>query len=282
MKKIFAKFGKAIIVGVVAVILVTISIDAVDNYDNVSESLIGRLVLGGSDSVCPEDMVYILTEEDGFCIDKYEASPAENCVYLNVTSQINTQENLDDANCYPASIPQTLPWRFISQSQAALACAKAGKRLSTNEEWYLASLGTPDLAFNWTESDCQVNNNWDDQPGLTGSGDSCVSAAGAYDMIGNVWEWTKGEIREGKYEREKLPEDGFIISVDSQGIPLATDQVNPNENFNEDYLWIKHDSVRGIARGGYWGNKAEGGIYSMYLVSVPSFAGAGIGFRCAK
>ncbi len=55
-----------------------------------------------------------------------------------------------------------------------------------------------------------------------------------------------------------------------------------DQNFNEDYLWIKKKGVRGIARGGYWANGAEAGVYAMYLVSPTSFAGDGIGFRCVK
>jgi formylglycine-generating enzyme required for sulfatase activity len=62
--------------------------------------------------------------------------------------------------------------------------------LPTDKEWLQVALGTPDKETGWDSDDCQVENNWDIQPGLAGTGKNCVSAAGAYDMIGNVWEWT--------------------------------------------------------------------------------------------
>jgi formylglycine-generating enzyme required for sulfatase activity len=231
---------------------------------------------------CANDMVYISFSGGGFCIDKYEASPGLNCAYQEVSNQNETRVNLSQSDCQPISLANARPWRFISQAQAMSACAKAGKRLPTDEEWYLASLGTPDKEKDWTMDDCQVKNNWDSQPGLTSSAKNCVSAAGAYDMIGNIWEWVKGEIKNGYYNDTKLPPSGYIKSVDTSGLPLETDIKIADPNFNGDYLWIKDTETRGIARGGYWNNQGEAGIYSMYLVSLPSFTGTGVGFRCAK
>lgn len=231
---------------------------------------------------CPRDMVYISFSGGGFCMDKYEASPGEDCAYQEISNQNDTRVNLSQPDCHPVSLPGTRPWRFISQAQAMSACAKAGKRLPTDEEWYLASLGTPDKESNWTADDCQVKNNWDSQPGLTGSAKNCVSSAGAYDMIGDVWEWVNGEIKDGYYKDAKLPPAGYIRSVNTAGLPLETDTTTADPNYNGDYLWIKDTETRGIARGGYWDNKGEAGLYSLYLVSLPSFAGTGVGFRCAK
>lgn len=282
MKKFLLKIFKGLAIGLVTVVLVTVGIDAADHYDNFSDSLIGRLIINKPVGPCPSDMVFVSTENKGFCIDKYEASPGRDCPYQEVGSQAQTRANLNKGDCQPVSVPQVIPWRFISQSQAANACAKAGKRLPTGEEWYLACLGTPDLAKGWGRNSCHVNNNWEVQPGLTGTGADCVSAAGAYDMIGNVWEWVKGEASDGFYQDKKLPEPGYVKSVDIRGLPIATDINQADPNFNEDYFWIKDKGIRGMARGGYWGNQAEAGMYAVYLVSPPSFAGTGAGFRCVK
>lgn len=234
------------------------------------------------DGVCPADMVVISSPAGEFCIDRYEASAGENCPNANPGSQASTKENLQNAACQPVSVPGAMPWVNISQDQADVACAKAGKRLPTNNEWYAAALATPDIDSNWTGDDCQVSRNWPSQPGSTGSGKNCRSAAGAYDMIGNVWEWVKGAISDGKFEGKQLPESGFIDSTDGDSLPARTNPNTPNENYNQDYFWIKNKGARSFARGGYWDNKTDAGQYSVYLVSEPSFAGSGIGFRCVK
>ncbi len=282
MKKLILKIFKGLAIGLVALVLVTVGIDAADHYDNFSDSLIGRLLFKQPAGLCPSDMVFISTENNGFCIDKYEASPGNECPNQEVGNQEQTRVNLSEENCQPVSKPQVIPWRFISQSQAANACAKAGKRLPTDEEWYLASLGTLDLAYGWDKDSCHVNNNWETQPGLTGAGVDCISAAGAYDMIGNVWEWVKGETNEGFYQDKKLPDPGYIKSVDITGLPIETDINQIDPNYNGDYFWIKDKGDRGMARGGYWSNQTEAGIYAIYLVYPPSFAGTGVGFRCVK
>jgi len=282
MAKFVLKFFKGIIIGSVAIILVTVGIDAADNYNNLKESLVGKLIYGEAEGPCPEDMIFIPTENGGFCIDKYEESAGENCLHLEVANQKESKDNIEKNDCAPVSVAGNMPWRYISQSHAQVACAKAGKRLPTSEEWYLASLGTPDKNNEWDRVDCQVDNNWEHQPGLTGSGKTCVSAAGAFDMIGNVWEWVKGEARDGKIGDILLPESGFVVSVDTSGLPIETIPTNIDLNYNNDYFWIKENDIRAIARGGYWANKEEAGVYSMYLVPPPTYTGPGIGFRCAK
>ena len=282
MKRLLLRLFKGFIIGVIAIFLVTIGIDAADHFDNLSDTIIGRMIFNDNTALCPGDMVLVPAAPGSFCIDKYEASAGPGCPVPEPTSQTGTRENLDTGACQPASRAGAVPWRFISQTQAEMACAQAGKRLPTNEEWYLAALGTPDPESGWGPDDCQVDNNWYSHPGLTGSGKKCLSAAGAFDMSGNVWEWVKDEASDGMVGSRELPEAGYITEADSGGIPLVTDSGKPDPNFNEDYLWIKHDGVRGLARGGYWDNQADAGIFAVYLVAHPSFAGTGIGFRCVK
>ena len=275
------KIFRYLAIGLIAIVLVSVGIDAADNYDNLSESIVGRIVFGEGEGPCPPDMIFIPNDNNGFCIDKYEASPGEECPSWLPANQLDTRDNLDFNECVPISVIGGSPWRFISQTQAMTACSKAGKRLPSNEEWYQASLGTPDPDGDWQEDACQVDSNWLEQPGKSGSAENCVSSYGAYDMIGNVWEWVKAEIHDGKLDGEVMPDAGFVSSVSSDGLIVNTsDEKDPN--FNEDYLWIKKSGVRGMARGGYWANGAEAGVYAMYLVSPTSFAGDGIGFRCVK
>ncbi|MGH7408970.1 MAG: SUMF1/EgtB/PvdO family nonheme iron enzyme [Candidatus Methylomirabilales bacterium] len=91
---------------------------------------------------------------------------------------------------YAVSIPGVKPARFITWFQAAAAARNAGKRLPTNAEWQAAALGTPDEADDNldtcnTTSDGIVGND----PVDTGSRMKCSSNVGAFDMVGNLWEW---------------------------------------------------------------------------------------------
>jgi len=267
---------REVIIALIAVVLATVGIKASDSFleTNAGEGL--------DSNGCPSDMVFIDTEYGGFCIDKYENSAAENCSYETPDSKTESAYNLGMPECKPVSLKDKIPWRNITQTQAIEACAKAGKRLPTNKEWYAASLGTPDPGSSWSEEDCQVDKNWNAQPGQTGSAENCLSSAGAYDMVGNVWEWVHEEAVDGKYDETVLPESGYVKAVNIDGLPLETDASNPDSVYNGDYFWIKESGVRGMARGGYWDNKEEAGKNAVYLVSPPSFAGVGMGFRCVK
>jgi len=85
------------------------------------------------------------------------------------------------------------PVVYVDWNAAAAYAAWAGKRLPTEDEWEAAAAGVDGLAFPW-------GNEY--QPGRcqggAGAGASVPvesfpewrSAAGCYDMAGNVWEWT--------------------------------------------------------------------------------------------
>lgn len=281
MKGIFKKILKGTAIGAAAVFLVAVGIDATDNYDNLSQSILGRLI-APQEEPCPKDMVYVPNEKNGFCIDKFEVAPSDKCQYLSISSQSQTRDNLADGDCRPVSESGREPWRFLSQSQATLACAKAGKRLPTAEEWYQASLGTPDKQAERTSDDCHLSSNWPEQPGKTGSAPQCQSSFGAYDMVGNVWEWVKGEALDGEFRGREMPESGYITAVDTNGLPVSTQAEKGDPNFNYDRFWYNKKGVRSLARGGYWGSREDGGMYAAYLNVPPSFAGAGIGFRCVR
>jgi hypothetical protein len=69
--------------------------------------------------------------------------------------------------------------------------------------------------------------------------------------------------------------------MDGEGLPGMTNTDQPNPDYNSDYFWLVGKGLRGIVRGGYWGNKSDAGQYSVYMVAPPSSGEAGIGFRCA-
>lgn len=270
---------REIIIIISTIFLSTLAVRAIDNATSFLPAMIGGKKV---EEKCPQDMVFVISAKGGFCIDRFENSPGPSCPFLSPKNSGETRENLNDSECKPVSVPGAIPWTFISRDQAEVACAKAGKRLPTNEEWYLAALGTPDKYSDWGIDDCQVANNWSLQPGKTGSGKNCVSPFGAFDMIGNVWEWVKETVSDGKFEERELPDRGFIHGTDGKGMPMMTHPDLPNLDYNQDFFWIYKEGVRAIARGGYWENEERSGIYSVYIVHFSSQTGPGIGFRCVK
>lgn len=265
---------KELIVTIIAVALTTLGIRASDGYFGGGK--------GDESGPCSSDMTFVTSPTGGFCIDKYEASPADDCQNSDPANQQDTRINLNYKECSAVSVLGKKPWRNISQNQAVMACAKAGKRLPTGKEWFQASLGTPDINAGWQADDCNVKKNWSDNPGPTGSGKDCISSAGAYDMIGNVWEWIDGTVVDGVIAEKELPESGYIAGVDSDALPVKTDKDNKDANYYNDYFWVKKNGVRTIARGGYWDNGEDAGQYAIYAVPDVSFAGPGVGFRCVK
>lgn len=280
LKRIAWKIAKGIFSGVFIVVLGSVGIDAADHRDNLSESLIGRIFVGEQEGPCPADMSLVESPSGDFCVDTYEVSLSDSCPHPQPSSANESKYDIDSPKCEILSVKDAKPWTYLTANQAAMACRKDGKRLPTNREWSYAAAGTPDPSRDWTSDDCQVSANWGSQPGLTGSGARCESYAGAYDMIGNVWEWVDGSVDDGKIDGKDLPKEGFVRGVDeSDAFPSETG-VEAEMLYNDDYYWLKDTKTRAIARGGYWGNKEQAGQYAHYIVSTPIDSGEAIGFRC--
>jgi hypothetical protein len=118
----------------------------------------------------------------GVCIDKYEASLWDAPVGGDqITGAIPCGANGQDCgNIYARSVAGVLPRTGISWFQAQAALSNSGKRLPTNAEWQMAVRGTPD------NTNCNVSTG---SVSVTGAFLNCVSAWGAFDMVGNVSEW---------------------------------------------------------------------------------------------
>ena len=273
-KPVARSFGwlRNVLVIVSSIIITAVGIKATDKLTTKSTNT----------GLCPDDMVEVVYAKGNFCIDKYESSASETCPYQNPASQMEVLENIDTNSCQAISAKGKLPWRYISQNQAAIACARAGKRLPTSAEWQQAALGTPDKNDSWNETDCNVAKNWPSQSvGETGSGINCKSASGVYDLIGNVWEWTSETASNGRVGEKVLPSQGYVKGMDDAGLPSATGD-QPDQQYYGDFMYLKNIGIRAVSRGGYWGNEAEAGIYATHIVSEPSYSEEGTGFRCVK
>ncbi|OIP77061.1 MAG: hypothetical protein AUK16_02620 [Parcubacteria group bacterium CG2_30_44_11] len=266
----FLKVG-AVVFG--ALVVTTLGISASDLLSGKGGSLLGMLVATKEVGVCPVDMVHVPTASSFTCIDRYEASPSDSCPLLTLTSSIDTQRNLNEQSCRSTAVKAVLPWTYVTREQAATLCARAGKRLPTANEWYMASIGTPDDAEKCNTS---TNGIW-----ASGSNPACLSATGIYDAVGNVWEWVQDDVRDNKYGETPLPPEGYVAQVDMAGIPSLT-ETKPNELFYDDYFWSREIGVFGMLRGGFYASDSDGGLYAVHAKTAPTSATVAIGFRCVR
>jgi hypothetical protein len=168
---------------------------------------------------------------------------------------------------YAASIPAVKPTACVTWFQAEVACRLAGKRLATNQEWQAAATGTPDAGIDDGATTCRTTSG----TGLTGSRTKCKSLWGAYDMVGNVWEWVA----------DWVPISGLCHS--GWGYPIGS--------FSDDAMCAFQALPGGDADGPAALNRGGGGLigvgagplavqatYTFDLSSLPDF----VGFRCAR
>lgn len=168
---------------------------------------------------------------------------------------------------YAVSLPSEIPAANITWFQAEEACANSGKRLLTNAEWQVAANGSPDPGPDDGTTDC--NSASRGTVTLTGSRSRCVSARGAFDMVGNLFEWV------------------------SDWVPLSTFCPNWGD-LSDDVMCLAGASTTGsgpgtvlpgpgaVLRGGsYLGDSTDGPLTVVATV-VPSRSDESIGFRCAR
>lgn len=262
---------KALLIIVSATVLTALGIDAADTISGSRNTLLGQLA-GQSKGSCPTGMITVAVAPTFTCVDQFEVSPAASCPNLTPNNAETTIENMQTKGCEAVSKAKSMPWRFVSRDQAATLCLKSGKRLPTNEEWHLIALGSPD------DKSCNVDSN---QVVESGKNESCKSAVGVFDAVGNVWEWTSDEVVSGKLKGRILPETGYVNSADAAGIAIETSSLG-NVQYGQDYIWTNLNSVWAIMRGGFYGSGEDAGVYSVHADVPGDMFGDAIGFRCVK
>jgi len=239
---------------------------------------------------CPADSAVAGT----VCIDKYEASvwrvPNATTTNSSVVKKIQggkataadltaagaTQLGvaLDDygpctnngQNCandiFAVSLPGVPPSAHLTWFQAQAACRNARKRLPSNAEWQAAVTGTPDPGPDDGAADCNTNSAA--AAVATGSRTSCVSADGAFDMVGNLYEWVADWVPRssgcGAWGVGTSP------TADSQCLAGALATGEPGA----------------LVRGGYFGNGSVAGPFTIFGSNAPSNQDDSIGVRCAR
>ncbi len=252
------------------IMLTSFTIDATDTLRG-SQTALSIFAKNMNQSKCDAGMVAVNHTDGSFCIDTYEVSPSEDCIVALPASTVDTAHNIAHPKCVPVSVPSKTPWTFVARPQAVELCAKAGKRLPTAAEWFLAVLGTSDAQT------CNLRGGL----ATSGSYEQCVSGSGAFDMVGNVWEYTSETVTDATFQGRPLPSEGYVALADPSGVALET-ALEPNAIYNSDYFWAAPLGYYTVIRGGFYGSGADGGVYATHAQTDQNFASAAIGFRCVK
>lgn len=191
---------------------------------------------------CPAGMLRV----DTFCIDRYEAhlvtypDGAPVSPYFNPGSEVTAR-----------SAPGAVPQGYISQVQAAAACEHAGKRLCTDDEWLRSCQGSASATYPygdtlevgvcndhrdehpaieyfmtsddwiWSELDHPCLNQLANGLAACGAYSGCETSEGAFDMMGNLHEWTAdpdGTFRGGFYVDTKLNGPGCLYATTAHDV----------------------------------------------------------------
>jgi hypothetical protein len=146
----------------------------VDNYDPTDPA---RVI---------DDMVRVEHSGLDFWIYRYEASRPDA-----------TESDVGGSSARPCSRPAVLPWANVTYDEAAQACASVGKSLCSAAEWQAACAGPLATRYpygaSFEEASCNgasSDGREEEQLVPTGEMADCVSVDGAYDLSGNLREWT--------------------------------------------------------------------------------------------
>ncbi|MGH6962606.1 MAG: formylglycine-generating enzyme family protein [Dongiaceae bacterium] len=130
-----------------------------------------------------------------FYVDIVEVTVAQYARFANGSVYVTDAEKKGDATTWRAQDApdrQRFPVNRVSWNDADIFCRWYGKRLPTEAEWELAAKGYSANIYAWGNSFSGGRANTSErsvgQP-IAVASLANASPFGAYDMIGNVWEW---------------------------------------------------------------------------------------------
>jgi formylglycine-generating enzyme required for sulfatase activity len=129
-----------------------------------------------------------------FHLDLYEVTREQYARFVKETGRAPPSNWLNGQ--YPSGTGQR-PVTGVTWYDAVAYATWAQKRLPTEEEWEFAARGTDGYLYPWgNEFKAGMANVEGYSKGLADVGTfKGVSPFGAYDMVGNAWEWTSSDLR---------------------------------------------------------------------------------------
>ena len=223
---------------------------------------------------------------DGGCIDRWEATLVERRADGSFSPHAHAERPKEGVTYEARSVAGVLPQAYVSRDDATAACANAGKRLCSDDEWQRACEGEARTLYPYGKTRepgrCNIDkphlltllfganaNAWryedfndprlDQEPGFlakTGEFDACVSDAGAYDLVGNLHEWVSDTV-----DREFLAK----FAVD-----------------NAARSWQPSAAGNGVFMGGFFSTREENGPGCRFVTVAhePGYHDYSTGFRC--
>jgi sulfatase modifying factor 1 len=198
------------------------------------------------DDRCPPGMIWVTA---ALCIDRYEAHLVD--IEDGEPRPWSPFRSPGDRAVRAASVEGAVPQGYINGVQAGRACAAASKRLCTNDEWLRACQGPQGRTYpygnarqdgvcndsraqhpaveyfgtsaDWifSELDHPCLNQLPDGLAPTGQHPGCATAEGAFDMMGNLHEWTSdpaGTFRGGFYVDTRRNGEGCLYRTTAHDV----------------------------------------------------------------
>lgn len=231
-----------------------------------------------------------------FWVDRYEASIWETAdcggtPYGQNSGDMDLAGFLDTGNwnvpLYACSVADVDPSAYMTWYQAQQACALSGKTLCANAQWQAAVAGTAVTGCNEGYV-CDGLGIW-----TTGSLDcgGCESHWGAFDMVGNLWEWVStwlghpGNNGEVNLFNSEYGEDGYWSGgPTSENMPSVLDDgtwraqssgiVGNGDTVGEPF------GPAAALRGGQYTSEDDAGHFSFHAGYGPSSSHQYWGTRC--
>ena len=172
--------------------------------DGVSMVLVpsGCFAMGNDAGSADEKPVHEACLDNPFWLDTYEVSNAQFAEFGGLA---------EESSIYPEA---ELPRNNLTWQEAYAYCQQRGGRLPTEAEWEFALRGPSAWQYPWGDEfneDAVIYFESGNQISPSGSRPDGISWVGAYDMSGNVWEWTLSALadypynaRDGREETDNL------------------------------------------------------------------------------